>query len=68
MSKREDIETEIARAKYFSHLDANSGFPKIPFVKATSTICTFDVPFEPYHSLSLPFGIASAPEVFKKKL
>lgn len=68
MPKREEIEAELAGAKYFSRLDANSGFHQIPLDEATSKICTFGTPFGRYRFLRLPFGISSAPEVFQKTL
>ncbi|XP_075749317.1 uncharacterized protein LOC142814443 [Rhipicephalus microplus] len=65
---REDIESELAGAQYFSRLDANSGFHQIPLDEATSRICTFATPFGRYRFLRLPFGISSASEVFQKTL
>nr|XP_037285998.1 uncharacterized protein LOC119179019 [Rhipicephalus microplus] len=38
MPKSEDIEAELAGAKFFSRLDAQSGFHQIPLDKATSKI------------------------------
>nr|XP_037279863.1 uncharacterized protein K02A2.6-like [Rhipicephalus microplus] len=66
MPKREDIEAELAGAKFFSRLDAQSGFHQFPLDKATSKVCTIGTPFGRYRFLRLPFGIASAPEVFQK--
>lgn len=68
MPSREDIESELAGAKYFSRLDANAGFHQIPLDEATSRICTFATPFGRYRFLRLPFGISSASEVFQKTL
>lgn len=68
MPRREDIEAELAGTKSFSRLDANSGFHQIPLHEETSRICTFATPFGRYRFLRLPFGIASAPEVFQKTL
>nr|XP_037274010.1 uncharacterized protein K02A2.6-like [Rhipicephalus microplus] len=65
---REDIESELAGAQYFSRLDANAGFHQIPLDEATSRICTFATPFGRYRFLRLPFGISSASEVFQKTL
>lgn len=65
---REEIEGDLAHAKYFSRLDANSGFHQIPLDKKTSEICTFSSPFGRYRYLRLPFGIASAPEVFQRTM
>nr|XP_037269644.1 uncharacterized protein K02A2.6-like [Rhipicephalus microplus] len=68
MPQREDIEAELSGANFFSRLDANAGFHQIPLDEPTSKICTFATPFGRYRFLRLPFGIASAPEVFQKTL
>ncbi|XP_075733124.1 uncharacterized protein LOC142775550 [Rhipicephalus microplus] len=65
---REDIESELAGAQYFSRLDANAGFHQISLDEATSRICTFATPFGRYRFLRLPFGISSASKVFQKTL
>nr|XP_037274126.1 uncharacterized protein K02A2.6-like [Rhipicephalus microplus] len=68
MPSRDDIESELAGAQYFSRLDANAGFHQIPLDEATSRICTFATPFGRYRFLRLLFGISSAGEVFQKTL
>lgn len=68
MPCREDIEADLADAKFFSWLDANAGFHQIALDKQLSKICTFATPFGRYRFLRLPFGIASASEVFQKAL
>lgn len=68
LPKREDIQAELAGARFFSTLDANSGFHQIPLDESTAKICTMGTPFGRYHYLRLPFGIASAPEVFQKTM
>lgn len=68
LSRREEIENELARAKYFSRRGANSGFHQITLDEQTSEICTFSSPFGRYRYLRLPFGIASAPEVFQSTM
>lgn len=65
---REEIEAELAGAAVFSKLDANCGFYQIPLDEKTSKMCTFSTPFGRYRFLRLPFGIASAPEVFQKAM
>lgn len=68
LPRREDIEGELADAQFFSSLDANAGFHQIPLDESSSKICTFGTPFGRYRYLRLPFGIASAPEVFQRTL
>ena len=63
---RDEISAEFAGAKYFSKLDASSGFWQIELDEESSKLCTFITPFGRYRFLRLPFGICSAPEVFHK--
>lgn len=62
----EEITLEMKGAKYFTKLDASSGFWQIPLDEYSSRLCTFATPFGRYRFLRLPFGIKSAPEVFQK--
>ncbi|XP_057709985.1 uncharacterized protein K02A2.6-like [Corythoichthys intestinalis] len=65
---REDIMAQFANAKYFSKLDASSGFWQMKLDEPSSKLCTFNSPFGRYRFLRLPFGIASAPEVYHKTI
>ena len=60
--------SQFANAKYFSKLDASSGFWQMKLDTASSKLCTFNSPFGRYRFLRLPFGIASAPEVYHKTI
>ncbi|KAL7849545.1 hypothetical protein SRHO_G00211680 [Serrasalmus rhombeus] len=62
----EEITCRLAKAKYFSVLDASSGFWQLKLDNASSHLCTFNTPFGRYRFLRLPFGINSAPEVFHR--
>ena len=66
LPSRDEITAEFANAKYFSKLDASSGFWQIELDEESSRLCTFITPFGRYKFLRLPFGICSAPEVFHK--
>ena len=66
LPSREEITAEFANAKFFSKLDASSGFWQIELDEESSHLCTFITPFGRYRFLRLPFGICSAPEVFHK--
>lgn len=66
LPSREEITAEFANAKHFSKLDASSGFWQIELDEESSKLCTFITPMGRYRFLRLPFGIASAPEVFHK--
>ena len=59
---------QIGNAKYFSKLDANSGFWQIELSPESSNLTTFITPFGWYKFNQLPFGISSAPEYFQKKV
>lgn len=68
LPRREDIEAELAGARWFSKLDANRGFYQIPLDDASSRICTFSTPYGRYRFLRLPFGLSSASEVFQREI
>ena len=55
-------------AKYFSTLDAASGFYQIPLSEHCSSLTTFISPFGRYRFKCLPFGITSGPEVFHRAM
>ena len=58
----------FAGAKVFSKLNANSGFRQIPLDEESSYLITFITPFGRFRFLRLPFGIASAPENFQRRM
>ena len=68
MPTREEIMAQIAGAKWFSKLDASSGFWQIKLDEESSKLCTFNTPEGRYRFLRLPYGIRSAPEVYHKKI
>jgi transposase InsO family protein len=55
-------------AKYFSILDARSGYWNIPLDKNSSLLTTFNTPFGRYRYTRLPFGLNIAQDVFQKKI
>ena len=64
----EQILAQIAGARVFSKLDANSGFWQIPLSAKSIPLTTFITPFGRYCFNRLPFGITSAPEHFQRRM
>ena len=64
----EDIATRLHGAKVFSVLDAKNGFWHVKLDEESSHLTTFHTPFGRYHWCRMPFGISSAPEVFKRRM
>ena len=65
------VETTLAQlggARYFSKLDANSGFWQIEMAPESSKLTTFITPFGRFKFNRLPFGITSAPEHFQRRM
>ncbi|KAK3098958.1 hypothetical protein FSP39_024697 [Pinctada imbricata] len=65
------IDQELASlsgASVFTKLDANSGFWQIPLAKESSILTSFITPYGRFRFNRLPFGIASAPEFFQKRM
>ncbi len=60
--------SQFAGAKWFSKLDASSGFWQLKLDEASSKLCTFNTPEGRYRFLRLPYGILSAPEVYHKTI
>ena len=56
----------LAGARYFSRLDANSGFWQIKLSERSKPLTTFLTPWGRYCSNILPFGISSGSEKFQK--
>ena len=62
----EEIFGSLTGAKYFTTLDATSGFLQLKLDEPSSYLTTIATPFGRYRYLRLPFGICSAPEVFHR--
>ena len=59
---------QLAGAKIFSKLDANSGFWQISISPESRPLTTFITPFGRFWFNRLPFGVASALEHFQKRM
>ena len=64
----DDTLAQLAGARIFSKLDANSEFWQILLAPSCRYLTTFITPFGRYWFNKLPFGISSAPEVFQKQM
>ncbi|XP_060874020.1 uncharacterized protein K02A2.6-like [Metopolophium dirhodum] len=62
----EAVKTQLSGTKFFSTLDANSGFWMIPLDEKSSELCTFNTPFGRYKFLRLPYGLNCAPGIFHR--
>jgi hypothetical protein len=57
-----------SNSKFFSKLDANSGFSQIPLDPQSRLLTTFITPFGRFCFNRLPFGISSAPEIYQRMM
>jgi len=64
----DDTLGQLTGATIFSHLDANSRFWQIPLCPESCLLTTFIAPCGRFCFNKLPFGIASAPEIFQKRM
>ncbi|KAI4900308.1 hypothetical protein NFI96_009493 [Prochilodus magdalenae] len=64
----EDATAKLAGARYFSVLDARSGYWAIKLSAESSLLTTFNMPFGRYRFLRLPFGLNSAQDEFQRRV
>lgn len=64
MKSIEEIAARVHGSKYFTLLDCRRGFWQIKVTKRTEQYLTFSTPWGRYCFQRMPFGLASAPEVF----
>ncbi|XP_059056153.1 uncharacterized protein K02A2.6-like [Achroia grisella] len=63
-----EIAAKLKGARFFSKLDARSGFWMVQLDNRSADLCTFGTPFGRYQFLRLPYGINCASEVFHAKV
>ena len=63
-----DILSQMAGAKYFSKLDASSGYWQLKFDEQSSKLLAFHTPFGRYKFKRLPFGVNCASEIFQAEV
>ena len=68
LPKVDETLAQLAGAKIYSKLDANSGFWQIPLSQSSRLLTTFITPMGCYCFNKLPFGISSAPERFQRRM
>ena len=64
----DDVLPKLNGAKYFSIVDARSGYWNIKLDHASSLYTTFNSPHGRYRFLRLPFGLICAQDIFQKKV
>jgi hypothetical protein len=64
----EDIFSKLHGSRFFTTLDATTGFMQLALDEASSHLTTFATPFGRYRFRRLPYGITSAPEVFHRTM
>lgn len=64
----DDITSRLAGARYFSVMDAKSGYWAIKLTEESSKLTTFNTVFGRYRFLRLPFGLKSAQDEFQRKV
>jgi len=64
----DDVLPKLNGAKYFSIVDARSGYWNIKLDHASSFYTTFNSPQGRYRFLRLPFGLICAQDIFQKKV
>ena len=64
----EETISELGKAKYFTKLDANSGYWQMRLSEESQKLTTFITPFGRFLCKRLPFGISSAPEIFQREM
>lgn len=68
MPTLEDALAKLAGAKFFSKLDAKSGYWHLTLSQRSSFLTTFNSPFGRYRFNRMPFGLVSAQDEFQRKM
>ncbi|XP_057380138.1 uncharacterized protein K02A2.6-like [Daphnia carinata] len=64
----QEIFSRIGKARYFSTLDATSGFLQVQLTEESTFLTTMATPFGRYRFLRLPFGLSSSPEAYQQMM
>jgi hypothetical protein len=63
-----DVLPQLAEAKFFTKLDARSGYWTLKLLEECSSLTTFNTPYGRYKFLRLPFGLKSSQDEFQHKI
>ena len=63
-----DIPSRLAGVKYFMLIDASLAYHNLKLDEQSSYLTTFSYPFGTYGCTQLPFGVASAGNMFQRKI
>ncbi len=64
----EEINPQLAKAKYFSKMDAKAGYWSIPLAEESQELTTFRTPFGRYCFQRLPFGLSVSQDIFQQEM
>ena len=64
----EEITPSFTKAKYFSKLDAKSGYWSVRLTKSSQELTTFRTPFGRYCFKRLPFGLNIAQDAYQERM
>ena len=68
MKTLNDVLPLLSGAKYFTKLDARSGYWNLKLSEDSSYLTTFNTPYGRYRFLRLPFGLKSSQDEFQRKI
>eukprot|EP00914_Ancora_sagittata_P034747 GHVO01070115.1.p1 GENE.GHVO01070115.1~~GHVO01070115.1.p1 ORF type:complete len:862 (+),score=100.28 GHVO01070115.1:29-2587(+) len=68
MKSIEEISAELHGSKFFTLIDAKSGYWQVKLNERSSYITTFNTPWGKHRFLRLPFGLKVASDVFQERL
>ncbi len=64
----EEVSHKFAGSKFFTKLDAKTGYWSIALDEESSKLTTFNSPYGRYRFLRLPFGLACSQDIFQRRM
>ena len=68
MPSADESLAKLGKSRFFTKLDANSGFWQLPLDEESKLLTSIVTPFCRYCFNRLPFAISSAPEIFQRTM